>query len=262
MFWQDIRGVLVSGELFDKVKLMVKHTHGLSGKPTIRVSYIRRRQKPQKSKANSSAWQYALLGVFLAGTITGGGIMANDKLTQADQLAQSKGGVASAVTTEQWSKPLDYSQEELEVVADMLPILIEEARHEPTAEELENQKRRDQLRAYFESRKSPFGDDDATLEAFLNSNNMKLMIAISFVESTMGKKCYYKNCSGIGGYPPNLRKYESYADWVKDFDALLERRYKGMDPEDMMGIYVQPGSPNWINGVRQILAELKTAGIE
>jgi hypothetical protein len=247
---------------------MSQNKYGLSGRPRVSVRHIRSRPIRKTSKANSSVWQFALLGVFLAGALMGGGIVANDKLSQADQLAQNQiqtqtqGQVASAVTTEPWSKPLEYSTEDLNVVADMLPILIEEARHQPTAEELANQKRRADLRAYFESRKSPFADDDATLDAFLNSSNMKLMIAISFVESTMGKKCYYKNCSGIGGYPPNLRKYESYADWVRDFDSLLERRYKGMDPEDMMGVYVQPGSPNWINGVRQILAELKAQGIE
>ena len=203
-----------------------------------------------------------MVGVFLAGALMGGGMVANDKLTQADQLAQSEGQVAGATTTEAWSMPLEYSTEELNVVADMLPILIEEQRHEPTPEEIANEKRRDSLRAYFESRNSPFAEDDATLEAFLNSNNMKLMIAISFVESTMGKKCYYNNCSGIGGYPPNLRKYDSYAEWVKDFDALLEKRYKGMKPEELMGVYVQPGSPNWINGIKQILTELKQQGIE
>ena len=236
---------------------MSQNKYGLSGRPRVSVRHIRSRPIRKKSKANSSVWQYTLLGVFLAGALMGGGIVANDKLSQADQLAQSKGEVASAVTTEPWSKPMDFSTEDLEVVANMLPILIEEARHEPTAEELANQKRRDDLRTYFESRNSPFADDDATLDAFLNSNNMKLMIAISFVESSMGKKCYYKNCSGIGGTPPNLRKYESYADWVRDFDSLLEKRYKGLPIEDFLGLYVQPGSPNWINGVKQILAELE-----
>lgn len=158
--------------------------------------------------------------------------------------------------------PLDFDNSELEVVADLLPILIEENHHKPSAEELRNIDRKKKLTAYFKNRKSPFGDDEKTVEAFLNSRNMKVMIAISFVESTMGKNCYYNNCSGIGGYPPNLRKYNSYADWVRDFDDLLERRYKGLDVDDFIGLYVQPGSPKWSAGVKQILSELNKQGIE
>lgn len=215
-----------------------------------------------------------MLGIFAAGAVTGGGIVANDKLSQADQLQQqsvviqNQGLVAGAATTEpsepveQWVKPLDYSNDDLEVVANLLPLLIEEARHQPTAEEIANQQRRDNLRAYFQKWNSPFADSDETLDAFLHSSNMKMMIAISFVESTMGKKCYHHNCSGIGGYPPNLRKYDSHAAWVRDFDSLLERRYKGWPVEKFLGVYVQPGSPNWLNGVKQILAELDAADIE
>lgn len=241
---------------------MINKKSGLASRPNIHVHYVHKIANPKKPKLNSRSIQYLLITVFTAGALLGTGFTARDKIGQADQMAQSEGRIAGVATKEQWSKPIDFSVEDLNVVTDFLPVLIEESRHEPTAEELANQKRREQLREYFVNRKSPFAEDDSTLDAFLNSNNMKLMIAISFVESTMGKRCYYNNCSGIGGYPPNLRKYDSYADWVRDFDSLLERRYKGMDPEDMMGVYVQPGSPNWINGVRQILAELEGQGIE
>ena len=87
------------------------------------------------------------------------------------------------------------------------------------------------------------------------------MVAISFVESTFGKRCYYYNCSGIGGTPPHLRKYNSYAEWVRDFDDLLERRYKDLPPEEFIGLYVQPGSANWLHGVKQVLRELEEQGI-
>lgn len=241
---------------------MMKNQHGLSGKPIIRSYHLKSRKVHSKQKVQRFSWHYAMSGVFIAGALTGSVVMMSDDYAEAEKAALDRQEqIASTLPTEAWSMPIDFSAEDLNVVSDMLPILIEEARHEPTAEELANQKRKDALRAYFESRKSPFADDE-TLDAFLSSSNMKLMIAISFVESTMGKRCYYNNCSGIGGYPPNLRKYDSYAGWVKDFDSLLERRYKGMDPEDMMGIYVQPGSPNWINGVRQILGELEKKGIE
>lgn len=121
--------------------------------------------------------------------------------------------------------------------------------------------RKNKLREYLKSKKSPFAEDEAALDAFVNSKNMKLMVAISFVESTFGKHCYYYNCSGIGGTPPTLRKYDSYASWISDFDSLLERRYKDLPPEKFIGLYVQPGSPNWLYGVKQVLREFEEQGI-
>jgi hypothetical protein len=176
--------------------------------------------------------------------------------------AQPPPQVLAAATAEPWVRPLDFKTEDLNVVAGFLPELIKENHRIPTAEEVEYLRQKELLTEYFNKWKSPFANDEATVEAFLNSRNMQLMIAIAFVESSMGKKCYYNNCSGIGGYPPNLRKYDSHADWIADFDNLLERRYKGLAVEDFLGYYVQPGSPNWLAGVKQILAELKTAGIE
>lgn len=161
-----------------------------------------------------------------------------------------------------WVKLIEFNQSDLNIIDTILPELIEANRHEPTAEEIYNEARKEKLRQYFKSRKSPFADNDETLQAFLDSKNMKMMIAISFVESTMGKKCYYYNCSGIGGYPPDLRKYENFAGWIRDFDSLLEKRYKNLEVEDFIGLYVQPGSANWVNGVKQILGELKQIGIE
>lgn len=241
---------------------MIKRNYGLSGKPVIRSYQLKRRVTMHKPQSQPQPWRLLMSGFFIAGALTGAVVMMGDDYAEAEQAAAERQElIAGASTTESWSMPLDFSVEDLDIVTDMMPVLINEVRHEPTAAELANEKRKSDLRAYFESRNSPF-TDDATLDAFLSANNMKLMIAISFVESTMGKRCYYNNCSGIGGYPPNLRKYDSYADWVRDFDSLLERRYKGMEPEDMMGVYVQPGSPNWINGVRQILAELEKQGIE
>lgn len=241
---------------------MSQNKYGLSLRPNIRVHNVRPWHLIFKPKSHPHFVRYSLITVFAVGVIFGGGVVANDKLSQADQLAGRAPQIAGSATTEPWSKPLEFSTQDLNIVTDMLPLLIEEARHVPSSAELANIQRREVLREYFVNRKSPFANHDETLDAFLNSNNMKLMIAISFVESTMGQRCYYNNCSGIGGYPPNLRKYDTHADWVRDFDSLLERRYKGMKPEDMMGIYVQPGSPNWINGVRQILAELEKQGIE
>ena len=121
--------------------------------------------------------------------------------------------------------------------------------------------RKAQIKEYLASKDSPFALDDATLTALVKAKNMKLILAISFVESNFGKHCYYYNCSGIGGAPPTLRKYDSYAQWVVDFDNLLEARYKGLPPEKFIGLYVQPGSPNWIYGVNQVLKEFNKLSI-
>lgn len=155
-----------------------------------------------------------------------------------------------------------FSQQVIDVTSPVFAALIQENREAepPPVDQLAI--RKEKLRTYLESKNSPFAKDEATLDAFVASKNMKLMVAISFVESTYGKNCYYYNCSGIGGTPPKLRKYEGYAEWVKDFDELLESRYKGVPPEDFIGLYVQPGSPNWIYGVKQVIREFDEQGIE
>lgn len=156
-----------------------------------------------------------------------------------------------------------YSQQIIDVASPMFGDLLKENREEVIdLEAVKLAERKTKLKSYLASKKSPFAEDDATIEAFATSKNMKLMVAISFVESTFGKNCYYFNCSGIGGSPPNLRKYNSYAEWIADFDDLLERRYKDLPPEKFIGLYVQPGSPNWLYGVKQVIAEFEEHNIE
>jgi len=53
----------------------------------------------------------------------------------------------------------------LNIVANMLPLLIEQNRYEPTAEDKLNQERKDKLRAYLNKYKSPLAKDDAALNA-------------------------------------------------------------------------------------------------
>ena len=154
-----------------------------------------------------------------------------------------------------------FKQQVIDITSPMFGELVEETREpvEPPVDLLAI--RKEKLRAYLKTKKSPFAEDEATLDAFVVSKNMKLMVAISFVESTFGKNCYYYNCSGIGGTPPKLRKYNGYDEWVRDFDDLLERRYKNVPPEDFIGLYVQPGSDNWLYGVKQVLREFEEQGI-
>jgi len=123
------------------------------------------------------------------------------------------------------------------------------------------EKRKQDIKHYLITKGSPFAYDDAALVALASAKNMKLILGISFVESNFGRHCYFYNCSGIGGSAPNLKKYSSYADWVQDFDKLLEDHYNGVPIERFLGLYVQPGSPNWLYGVRKVLDEFKKDGI-
>lgn len=156
-----------------------------------------------------------------------------------------------------------FSQQVIDVASPVFAQFVKENREsEVDLDAKRLAERKAKLKKYLESKNSPFAKDDAALDAFVASKNMKMMVAISFVESTYGKNCYYYNCSGIGGTPPNLRKYNSYAEWIRDFDDLLEKRYKDVPPEKFIGLYVQPGSPNWIYGVNQVIAEFKQQQID
>jgi hypothetical protein len=154
-----------------------------------------------------------------------------------------------------------FSQQVIDVASPVFGAFVKDNREEIEPEVDQVAIRKEKLRTYLESKNSPFAKEETALDAFAASRNMKMMVAISFVESTFGKNCYYYNCSGIGGTPPKLRKYDSYAEWIRDFDDLLERRYKDVPPEDFIGLYVQPGSPNWIFGVKQVLREFEEQGI-
>lgn len=156
-----------------------------------------------------------------------------------------------------------FSQQVIDVASPVFAQFVKENREpEVDLNAIALAERKAKLKKYLEEKRSPFAKDEAALDAFVASKNMKMMVAISFVESTFGQRCYYYNCSGIGGTPPRLRKYNNYAEWVKDFDSLLERRYKDVPPEEFIGLYVQPGSPNWIFGVKQVIREFEEQGID
>lgn len=189
---------------------------------------------------------------FLAGMVTVWQTQLSEAGVESDMAnVKALGGL---VTT------MQRDDVELNVIADLLPVLIEENRHQPTAEEVASKERREKLRAYLALKKSPLATDERALDAFLASSNMEMMLAISFVEGNFCKHQVAYNCSGIGG--SKMRKYKSFADWIKDFDSLLERKYKGLKVEQFIGYYVVPGSENWKRGVYQILNELKERGIQ
>jgi hypothetical protein len=121
--------------------------------------------------------------------------------------------------------------------------------------------RKEKLKLFLEEKHSPFV---SIVDALAELKHWKMVLAISNSESSLGKRCYTNNCSGIGVEPghPLWREYESTADWAKDLDSLLERRYKNWTLEKMNGTYNKPGSNNWLSASRQILEELQAKGIE
>lgn len=181
-------------------------------------------------------------------------------LRLSEPIANSEFYNTAAATTEEGIRV--FSQQVIDIASPVFTRFVKENREVRDIAAEQRVARKAKLKTYLESKRSPFAADDAALDAFVQSKNMKMMVAISFVESTFGQHCYYYNCSGIGGTPPNLRKYNNYAEWIHDFDALLEKRYKDVPPEKFIGLYVQPGSPNWIYGVKQVVREFEEQGIE
>lgn len=116
--------------------------------------------------------------------------------------------------------------------------------------------REEKLLAYLSSKRSPLANIAATLARL---KHWKLVIAISNSESSLGKRCADNNCSGIGVEPGHRlwREYESTADWAKDLDALIEKRYKNWTLEQMNGVYNNPGSENWVFAAHQVLSDLQ-----
>lgn len=121
--------------------------------------------------------------------------------------------------------------------------------------------RKEKLRAYLTAKKTPFVEAS---DIIAEQKHWKLILAISFAESTFGRNCVDNNCSNIGVKPghPYWHKYATLGDWVKDFNRLLERRYSNWTLEQMNGVYVQPKNPNWMAATRQVLEELQELGIE
>ena len=86
-------------------------------------------------------------------------------------------------------------------------------------------------------------------------------LAISYVESHFGRFCHSNNCSGIGG-APGMRTWRKYTDklqWFKDMAQLMEKpiyKDKYNTFQKMKGVYVQPGTANWVNGATKKYDEL------
>lgn len=117
--------------------------------------------------------------------------------------------------------------------------------------------RKIKLKQFLIDHDSPLVDVSDTIA---EQPHWQLILAISFAESTLGKKCYEFNCSGIGG-ATNIRSYKSFANWILDFNRLLDKRYNNWTLDEMCGVYVQPCTHSWLNATGQILDQLKQENI-
>lgn len=108
------------------------------------------------------------------------------------------------------------------------------------------------VREYLESKGSPFA---LYTEILLAQEDWKTILAISNSESTLGKRCYMNNCSGIFG-KKGLRTYASIPAWMVDMQGLLDRRYEGWSLNRMNGVYVVPRSNNWYLASSKVLNDL------
>ena len=114
------------------------------------------------------------------------------------------------------------------------------------------------VKAYLEAKGSPLAQ---YADEIVKQPQWQRALAISYVESNFGKRCADNNCSGIGGAPSmkSWRKYPTKLDWFKDMSALLEKptyKVKYTNCNTMKGVYVVPGSANWVNGCNKASNEL------
>lgn len=114
------------------------------------------------------------------------------------------------------------------------------------------------LKEYLKKHNSPL--EEYAAEMVLQPQWQRAL-AISWVESNFCRRHADKNCSGIGVAPGHKlwRKYPTHLDWFKDMTQLMEKpiyKEKYTTFQKMKGIYVQPGSANWVNGAQKKYNEL------
>lgn len=126
--------------------------------------------------------------------------------------------------------------------------------------ELMFNERAEKIKNYLNEKKSPFAEYASIIA---RQPHWQLILAIGFAESSWGKNCVDNNCSNIGVKPGHelWRDYENYGEWIKDFNKLLERRYKDWTLKEMCGVYVKPCNKNWMSATTQVLGELKESNI-
>ncbi|MFA5990865.1 MAG: hypothetical protein WC794_01295 [Candidatus Doudnabacteria bacterium] len=223
--------------------------------------------KEEFKKFNSLKKAVPVYAIIVALSLAfGGGAWAalNTQKTSAQDFEQTQAGPVPFVVTGNLGPIGNVSNDTLfnmtiGQLENYLNSIAEQNRAEKAAEIMANRKIK--LHAYLSAKNSSFAD---VSDIIAEQKHWKLILAISFAESTFGRNCVDNNCSNIGVKPghPYWHKYATLGDWVKDFNKLLERRYSDWTLEEMNGVYVQPKNPNWMQATRQVLEDLQELGIE
>ncbi|GAC1412856.1 MAG: hypothetical protein NVSMB66_3200 [Candidatus Doudnabacteria bacterium] len=144
-----------------------------------------------------------------------------------------------------------------EVKTDIPASILNPQNQNPKNKKLSLEKQSKMLREYLEKKGSPLAE---YTDVLLAQKDWKTILAISNAESTLGKHCYYNNCSGIyGRYDQGyagLKRYQTKADWIVDLQTLLSKRYSGWSLDKMNGIYVYPRSTSWIRATKAVYTQL------
>ncbi len=204
---------------------------------------------------------YATVFLVIFGFLGGMWATLNTTKTQADEPASQIMSQPAAIPLLPVVSGVAVANVPNDVLFNMtieqLDIYLAEALKTPEMKEAERLAvRKGKLKEYLKEKKSPFVEIVDTLAEL---KHWKLVLAISNSESTLGKRCYNNNCSGIGVEPghPLWRDYSTKAEWAKDLDRLLEKRYKDWTLEKMNGVYNKPGSNNWVLAAKQVLEDLE-----
>lgn len=121
-----------------------------------------------------------------------------------------------------------------------------------------------QVDAYLADHQSPLAGSANILVTY---PHWQLALGISLVESHM---CEYTpkvktkhgwvesyNCSGIELGNGSYKIYDGYSSWFADINNLLSQpNYVNRPIEKFLGYYVQPGTPEWLFGVKKTVKEL------
>lgn len=114
------------------------------------------------------------------------------------------------------------------------------------------------VRLYLESKQSPLAP---YAHLIVKEPNWQQALAITFVESNFCRKAANMNCGSVGVGPshPSWRKFENHFNGFQAVTKLLDKplyKDKYNTCKKKLGVYVVPGSPNWLRGCEKVEQEM------
>lgn len=114
------------------------------------------------------------------------------------------------------------------------------------------------VRLYLESKQSPLAP---YAHLIIKEPNWQQALAITFVESNFCKRAANMNCGSVGVGPSHQswRKFENHFNGFQAVTKLLEKplyKDKYNTCKKKIGVYVVPGSSNWLRGCEKVEQEM------